>query len=140
MSDLNITILQGRMVRDPITRNNGTSMGFFSVASNRRYKDKHNTQQQETAFVDCKCFGKWTDALAGRKKGDLVLVSGRLRTETWGTGEAQKSRLTLVCDSVHFVAPVTGGDHYSQGEDSLASANGETPRNSSAPATKMPPF
>ena len=40
MSNLNVTVLMGRLVRDPIIRNNGSKMGFFYIASNRRYRDK----------------------------------------------------------------------------------------------------
>ena len=82
MSNLNVTVLMGRLVRDPIVRNNGSKMGFFYIASNRRYRDKAEVAQEETAFVACKCFGGWTDALARHQKGDMVMVEGRLRTET----------------------------------------------------------
>jgi len=50
--------------------------GFFSIASNRRCRDKSDVFQEETAFVPCKCFGAWTDALARHQKGDMVMVEG----------------------------------------------------------------
>ena len=103
MSNLNVTVLMGRLVRDPIIRNNGSKMGFFNIASNRRYRDKSDVFQEETAFVPCKCFGGWTDALARHQKGDMVMVEGRLRTETWNNDGASRSQLILVCDSVQFV-------------------------------------
>jgi single stranded DNA-binding protein len=105
MSNLNVTVLMGRLVRDPIIRNNGSKMGFFSIASNRRYRDKSDVFQEETAFVTCKCFGGWTDALARHQKGDMVMVEGRLRTETWNNDGSSRSQLILVCDSVQFVVP-----------------------------------
>ena len=55
MSNLNVTVLMGRLVRAPIIRNNGSKMGFFYIASNRRYRDKAEVAQEETAFVACKC-------------------------------------------------------------------------------------
>jgi len=82
MSNLNVTVLMGRLVRAPVIRNNGSKMGFFYIASNRRYRDKAEVAQEETAFVACKCIGGWTDALARHQKGDMVMVEGRLRTET----------------------------------------------------------
>ena len=105
MSNLNVTVLMGRLVRDPIIRNNGSKMGFFYIASNRRYRDKADVAQEETAFVACKCFGGWTDALARHQKGDMVMVEGRLRTETWNNEGTSRSQLILVCDSVQFVVP-----------------------------------
>jgi single stranded DNA-binding protein len=105
MSNLNVTVLMGRLVRAPIIRNNGSKMGFFYIASNRRYRDKAEVAQEETAFVACKCFGGWTDALARHQKGDMVMVEGRLRTETWNNEGTSRSQLILVCDSVQFVVP-----------------------------------
>jgi single stranded DNA-binding protein len=105
MSNLNVTVLMGRLVRAPVIRNNSSKMGFFYIASNRRYRDKSDVFQEETAFVGCKCFGAWTDALARHQKGDMVMVEGRLRTETWNDGSTSRSQLILVCDSVQFVVP-----------------------------------
>jgi single stranded DNA-binding protein len=105
MSNLNVTVLVGRLVRAPIIRINGSKMGFFYIASNRRYRDKADVFQEETAFVACKCFGGWTDALARHQKGDMVMVEDRLRTETWNNEGTSRSQLILVCDSVQFVVP-----------------------------------
>ncbi len=117
MSNLNVTVLMGRLVRAPIIRNNGSKMGFFSIASNRHYRDKTDVFQEETAFVPCKCFGGWTDALARHQKGDMVMVEGRLRTETWNNDGASRSQLILVCDSVQFVVPEPRPQNQSKPND-----------------------
>jgi single-stranded DNA-binding protein len=80
-------------------------MGFFYIASNRRYRDKADVSQEETEFVGCKCFGAWPDALARHQKGDMVMVESRLRTETWNDDGSSRSQFILVCDSVQFVVP-----------------------------------
>lgn len=103
MSDINTVVMTGRLVRDPIIRNNGMKMGYFSIASNRRYRDKTNALKEETAFMPCKCFGGWTDALEGHKTGELLIVQGRLRTETWNNEGRSISQLILICDSVRFL-------------------------------------
>ena len=102
MSNLNVTVLMGRLVRDPIIRNNGSKMGFFYIASNRRYRDKAEVAQEETAFVACKCFGGWTDALARHQKGDMVMVEGRLRTETWksASNSTSQPRFPSLCPKI----------------------------------------
>jgi single stranded DNA-binding protein len=117
MSNLNVTVLMGRLVRDPIIRNNGSKMGFFYIASNHRYRDKAEVAQEETAFVACKCFGGWTDALARHQKGDMVMVEGRLRTETWNNEGTSRSQLILVCDSVQFVVPEPRPQNPSKSND-----------------------
>jgi hypothetical protein len=102
MSNLNVTVLMGRLVRAPIIRNNGSKMGFFYIASNRRYRDKAEVAQEETAFVACKCFGGWTDALARHQKGDMVMVEGRLRTETWKSAfnSTSQPRFPSLCPKI----------------------------------------
>jgi single-stranded DNA-binding protein len=35
----------------------------------------------------------------------MVMVEGRLRTETWNNEDTSRSQLILVCDSVQFVVP-----------------------------------
>jgi single-strand DNA-binding protein len=107
MTDINIATLTGRLVRDPNLRNcnGGTLMGYFTLASNQRYKDKAGAVQEETAFLPCKAFGRWAEPLANHRKGEMAIVSGRLRTETWEKDGVQQSQLILVCDSLHFVSP-----------------------------------
>jgi len=109
-------------------------MGFFTVAANHRYEDS----PPETAFVACKCFGNWTKALAGHKKGDTVRVWGRLRTETWGKEDARQPQLVLVCESVQFM--VLAAWNEPQVAVGPAPDNGEPPADNGASDPKMPPF
>ena len=136
MSDLNHATLTGRLVRDPLMRHcaGGTLMGWFTIASNHRYKDKAGNMQEETAFVSCKVFGGWAEALADYRKGDMLLVSGRFRTENWEKDGAQQWQLVLVCDLLNGVSsgtsatrsgePVSAGE---QGKMEPAAANGKPP-------------
>ncbi|HXP60677.1 MAG TPA: single-stranded DNA-binding protein [Dongiaceae bacterium] len=141
MININNITLQGRLVREPTLRSgNGSSMAFFTLASNYRYHDQGNAVHEEVAFVPCKVFGKWTEEMAGRKKGEMALVAGRLRTETWGQGEAQESKLILICDSVQIVVPAGRNESRSQTSGVVASGNGEPPADDRASDPKMPPF
>jgi single-strand DNA-binding protein len=103
MIDINCTTLTGRLVSEPRIYNKGDSVGFalFTLASNQSYKNRDGSPQQETAFVNCKTFGMWAAELEGRKKGDLVIVAGRLKTETWEKNGENHTQLTLVCHTVH---------------------------------------
>lgn len=109
-------------------------MGFFTVTANPRYQDR----PPETAFLACKCFGNWTKALDGHKKGDTVRVWGRLRTETWGKKDAPQPQLVLVCESVQFM--VLSAWNEPQMAGGPPPDNGESPADNGASDPKMPPF
>ena len=110
MSDLNNVTLTGRLVRNPDVRHgdSGHLWGVFSLASNYHYKDKSGAFQEETAFVDCKTFGRWAESLAKHRKGDTALVVGRLKTDSWEKDGHKQSRLAMVCDSVRFIVMQNG--------------------------------
>jgi single stranded DNA-binding protein len=101
MSDINSVCISGRLIRDPVIRNNGKAAASFTVASNEHYRDQAGALQERTAFVFAKIFGGRAQTVQNRKKGDMVMVAGRLRTE--GTGA--QSQLVLMCDSAEFVRP-----------------------------------
>ena len=50
MTDINTTTMTGRLTRDPVVKNNGPPMGYFTLASNDRYRDKTGAVQTKTAF------------------------------------------------------------------------------------------
>lgn len=109
MSDINLTTLTGRLVRPPIVKRGegGRLFGMFTLASNQRYTDKNGAQQEETAFVTCKVFGGWAEPLNGHTKGDMAVVTGRLKTESWAQDGETRQALMLVCETLHFLAGKT---------------------------------
>ena len=136
MSDLNIVILTGRLVRDPDLRrgDSGNLWGLFTLASNYSYKDKSGAKQEDAAFVDCRTFGRWAESLAQRKKGDVAIVAGRLKTDSWQKEGRKQYRLTLVCDSVRFFGPQNGSSPSASAAESepaeqeaLDNKNGKPP-------------
>lgn len=102
-------------MREPLvgTGSNGTPYAMFTIASNHRWTDRSGNTQTETAFISCRCFGAWVDALQGKGKGEMVFVTGWLRTESFERDGAQVTQLGLVCSTVHAVAtrsrPESGG-------------------------------
>ena len=97
-------------MREPELRraDSGNLWGVCTLASNYHYKDKAGALQEEAAFVECKCFGRWAESLAKHKKGDMALVAGRLKTDSWEKDGRKQYKLTVVCDSVRFVVPQNG--------------------------------
>lgn len=103
MSDLNQTVIQGRLTREIETRfaKSGTAVGNFGVASNRKYKEV-----EEVTFLDCTVFGKTCEIMAQHfNKGSQVLLRGRLKTESWDDRQTnqKKSKLVLIVEDFHFV-------------------------------------
>lgn len=104
MNDTNQCMFTGRLVREPqIYIGKNGACAHFSIAVNRRWKDKSGNQQTETAFVPAKAFNGWCKCLTGQIKGTLVLLTGRMRTESWTKDDETRTQLTLVCESIQVL-------------------------------------
>lgn len=110
---LNKAIIIGNLTRDPELKAlpSGIKVCSFGVATNRYYKDKEGNKQEAVEYHNVSAFGK-TGELAGQylKKGQNVLVEGRLQTRSWETNGEKKYRTEIIADSVQFGAKAgTGG-------------------------------
>jgi single-strand DNA-binding protein len=82
----------GNLTDDPDLRftQNGAPVASFRVASNRRFTDRGGNQQEETTFLNVNC---WRDlaenAAESLKKGDRVIVIGRVRVRSYENREGQ---------------------------------------------------
>ena len=105
MSDINNVGLLDRLIRDPEVRfaPTGTAVASFAIAANHRYQSKGGQWKDEAAYVPCSAFGRAAEQLAQKHRGDPVLATDRLRTETWEQDGANHSRLVLIAGSVHFI-------------------------------------
>ncbi len=76
----NKIILVGRLTKDPENKTSGeTTIGKFTLATDNGYGDKKKTE-----FTDCVAFGKTAELICQYiKKGDPLLVEGRLQTSNW---------------------------------------------------------
>ena len=98
---LNQISLIGRLVADPTTAQSkaGGTILSFRVA---------NTLTKEVSvFVDCKAFGKTTEACAKvLHKGSQVALTGKLSQYTYTTKDNQKrSGYEILCDFIDFLDP-----------------------------------
>ncbi len=104
---LNKALIIGNLTRDPELRAlpSGAQVCSFSVATNRRYKDKNGAWQDQADFHNVVVFGKTAENVAQyMKKGSQVMVEGRMQTRSWddkATG-AKKYRTEVVADRVQF--------------------------------------
>ena len=75
---MNSVSLLGRTTREIELKGNDTKFCSFSLAVNRRTKEK------ETDFINCKAFGKTAEALSQYvQKGNQIAVEGRIQTGSY---------------------------------------------------------
>ncbi|MEI6480260.1 MAG: single-stranded DNA-binding protein [bacterium] len=128
---LNKAFLYGNLTRDPEIKAlpGGTQVASFGIATNRTFKDKNGTRQDQTEYHNIVAFGKTAETIGQyMKKGKPIFVEGRIQTRSWddkGTGE-KKYRTEIVVDNFQFgpQAPGTGGSAgYSAPSTSNTSAS-----------------
>ncbi|HBM45876.1 MAG: Single-stranded DNA-binding protein [Parcubacteria group bacterium GW2011_GWF2_38_76] len=116
---LNKAIIIGNMTKDPEMRAlpSGQKVTSFSVATNRVWKDKDGKKQEGTEFHNISVFGKQAETCAQYlKKGQAVLVEGRIQTRSWdATDGTKKYRTEIIAEKVQFgpkAGGATGGNVY----------------------------
>ena len=92
MADMNQVILRGRLAEDPIIRDTkGGQVANFTVATGHVVGDRELTD-----WTRCSAWNYLTDTCKDLRKGDLVLVLGRIRTSSWTDGDGNKRSSTEV--------------------------------------------
>ncbi|MCX6640916.1 MAG: single-stranded DNA-binding protein [bacterium] len=102
---LNKVMLIGNLGRDPELKAtaSGTQVTTFTLATNRRYKDKSGEFQEETQWHNIVAWGNQAEFIASyMKKGSRVYVEGRLTHRSWDDKDGQKHYMTEVVLE-HFV-------------------------------------
>ena len=107
-------IITGNITRDPELRTTtgGSSVCSFTVAVNRTYRGTDGEQKEEVSFIDCSAWGKLAETIAQYgKKGNGVLVSGRLNQRAWEDKNGNKrSSVEIVVEDFNFVGGRDGGN------------------------------
>jgi len=111
---VNKVILIGNLGRDPEVRStpSGQPVASFTLATNRRWKDKSGQRQEQTEWHQIVVWGKQAE-IAGQylTKGKQIFLEGRLQTRSWDdrqTGE-KKYRTEIVCENFQMLGS-RGGD------------------------------
>jgi single-strand DNA-binding protein len=98
---MNITILKGNLARDPELRSvnigdKQTSVVNFTVAVSREFTKANGSQDKITSFITCEAWDSGAEAVASSlKKGDLVMVEGSLRNDSWEKDGVKHSTLKV---------------------------------------------
>lgn len=109
---LNKAIVIGNLTRDPELRAlpSGSKVCSFSVATNRVWRDKTGAKQEDAQFHNIVVFGAQAENVAQYlRKGNSVLVEGRMQTRSWDDQSGvKKYRTEIVADRVQFGPKGTG--------------------------------
>ena len=124
LGSLNYIALIGRVTHDPELKYTpkGNAVCNFSVAVNRRWKDKETGEwKDDPSFFRVQTWGKTAERCGEvMKKGSAVLIEGRLRSRSWNTQDGEKKNVVeIVAIRVQIldklvpeteVAPESGAD------------------------------
>ena len=107
MASLNKVILMGNLTRNPDLKqvSSGKSVCDFGIAVNRRYRSSEGELMEEACFIEVTVWGKQAESTSKyMKKGNLILLEGRLRFERWEDPEGNnRSRLSVVGENITFM-------------------------------------
>lgn len=91
----------------------GTSVVNFTVATNRKFKNKEGNVLEDAEYHRCVAYGKWAEVLAKYlNKGKRIYIEGRLRTRKRQDSEwNDKFSTEIIVDNFIFLDPKgQGGD------------------------------
>ena len=131
----NKVFLIGRLGQDPEMRYtpSGTAVTNFSIATNRKWRDKQGNQQEETTWHDIVCWGKTAEFVAEYStKGRLVFVEGEIQKRNWEDKTGTK-RVSVEINARNVQLLEWPSDKPSDGKQqssqSTSSSETETPTN-----------
>lgn len=110
---LNKSYILGNLTRDPEMKAlpSGSNVTTFSMATNRFYKDQQGNKKEAVEFHNIVVFGRQAETSNQYlKKGQSVLVEGRIQTRSWDDKDSgqKRYRTEIVADSIQF-GPKAGG-------------------------------
>ncbi len=88
MPELNSVVIAGNLTKDPVFRQttNGTPVVNFSIASNRRFRDKNDEWKEDVCYVGIVAWNRLAESCRDKlRKGNAVLVDGELQSRTFKT-------------------------------------------------------
>lgn len=93
-----------RLAADPELRFSpgGVAVGNVRLVASSRKKEGDEWVDDKTCWIDGVCFKQMAENVAEHlRKGDTVVVTGKIQTESWETKEGEKrSKIALVIDSI----------------------------------------
>lgn len=122
MKSVNKVFLLGNVGVEPELKStpSGQSLATFSLATNRRWKDKSGETREETEWHRVVAWGKLAEIVGSYvKKGTPVHVEGRIQTRQWEDADGQKRYMTeIVADNMTLLGKSDGskGKQFTESE------------------------
>lgn len=150
MSNLNKVQIIGRLGQDPEVRYTqaGKCVASMSVAVSEKWKDQQGQQQERTEWFNVSLFGRLGE-IAGEylKKGALVYIEGKQRTEKWTDNNNQdRYSVKLIADQMQMLggregaAPGNQSGGYQQRPDPEQQKNGRPQSRLNQQSGNKPPM
>ena len=141
MSSLNLNkaILCGRLCADPELKQtqNSVSVVSFTLAVNRRYQSRNDTQSGPQAdFISVVAWRQTAEFIARYfRKGSAICLTGSIQTRTWQDAQGQKRYATeVVVDEAMFVdSKNEGGAGQTYTPDAYATPSFSSPMGAGTP-------
>jgi single-strand DNA-binding protein len=106
MPTLNRIQLIGRLGKDPESKftPNGKKVAHFSLAVSNRWKDKSGETKESTEWVNIEAWGRLGEVCQEYlKKGSLIYIEGRLKTEKYEDKGETKYFTKVVTQTLQFL-------------------------------------
>ena len=108
MAGINKVILLGNLGKDPEVRHleGGATVANFPLATSENYKDKSGNKVEQTEWHNIVLWRSQAEfAEKYLKKGNTILVEGKLRTRSWEDKDKNKRYTTeIVGDNISIVS------------------------------------
>jgi single-strand DNA-binding protein len=132
MNGVNVVTCIGNIVKDSeltFLNDNKNVVAKFTVAVNETFKKKDDTKQELVEFFNVNFWGNGANALNQYlKKGTLVYVTGKQRTESWEKDGVKHYKTTLVANTITLLGKPNSNGNGSNVATSVP-ANSETANN-----------
>lgn len=120
---MNITLLRGNLARDPELRsvntgNKQTSVVNFTVAVSREYLKANGERDKVTSFINCEAWDSGAEIIGESfKKGDLVMIEGSLRNDSWEKDGVKHSTLKVRVNNFSKITKLSKRNKDTQKEE-----------------------
>jgi len=123
MASLNQLTLMGNLTKDVELRTlqGGATVADLSLAVNEIWKDRNGDKKEEVMFIECVCWNKTAEIAAQYlKKGNSVLLTGKLKQDRWEKDGVKHNRHKMSVDKLVMLTQRV--------KDDSSEAPHETPR------------
>ena len=104
MRDTNKVEIKGRLGQDPkVFINQAGKMVLIQVATHQSFMDQDGKWQQKTTWHQVKAYGRTVDLVKKVKKGQEVLIKGRLENATIEHSGKRFTSTNVIATSIEIV-------------------------------------